>query len=136
MAKWLQVMLLQEPFDMGLDPSGRLRYGFNLVVEKTQSTTFIEELVALFRAHKPAWTYGRDIFSTTAASIPVGNGPYLEIIETGGPGGIRIQNQIAPAYQRPGAQIVARAKNPAAARTMAWDAYSALESVSNRVVNV
>lgn len=136
MAKFLQVMLLQEPFDMGLDPKTRLRYGFNIVVEKTPSSTFIEELVAILTAAQPTWRFGRDIYATSAASIPEGAGPYLEILETGGPGGVRIQNQIPPAYMRPGAQIVVRAKDPAAARTMASAAYNALAAVSNRVVNV
>jgi hypothetical protein len=136
MARFLQVMLLQEPFDMGLDPKARVRYGFNIVVEKTQSTTFIEELVVILRGAQPSWRFGREIFSTSGASIPEADGPYLSIIETGGPGGVRIQNQIPPAYMRPGAQIVARAKDPAAARTMAFEAYTALATVSNRVVNV
>jgi hypothetical protein len=136
MARFLQVVLLQEPFDMGLDPKTRLRYGFNIVVEKTSSTTFIEEVIAILRATQPTWRFGRDIFATTAASIPEGEGPYLEIIETGGPGGSKIQNQIPPAYLRPGAQIVARAKDPSAARTMAWAAWTALSNVSNQTVTV
>ena len=136
MARFLQVMLLQEPFDMALDAEGRLRYGFNIVVEKTPSTTFIEEVIAILRAAQPTWRFGINMFATSASSIPKGDGPYLSIIETGGPGGVRIQNQIPPAYMRPGAQIVARAKDPAAARTMAFAAYSALAAVSNREVNV
>lgn len=136
MARFLQVMLLQEPFDMGVDPKARVRYGFNIVVEKTQSTTFIEELIVILRDAQPTWRFGREIFATSGASIPEGDAPVLSIIETGGPGGVLIQNQIPPAYMRPGAQIVARAKDPAAARTMAFAAYTALAAVSNRVVNV
>jgi hypothetical protein len=136
MARFLQVMLLQEPFDMGIDPKARVRYGFNIVVEKTESATFIEELIVILRGAQPLWRAGREIFATSGASIPETDSPVLNIIETGGPGGVRIQNQIPPAYMRSGAQIVARAKDPAAARTMAFQAYSALATVSNRTVNV
>jgi len=135
MSRWLSIMLLQEPFDMGLDPLGRGRCGFNFIVEKTPSDTFMAETFSILVAANVG-VVGTNIFGSTAVAIPEGDGPYLLMIETGGPGGVRIHNQIPPAYQRPGAQIVARAKKYANARTMAVAAYNALSTVCNRPVTV
>lgn len=137
MAFYLNFPLLQEPFDLGIDDISRQRFAFNLIVEKTASQTFLEELAAIIVAASVGVVAGknRNIFLTQSVSIPAGDGPYLSIIDTGGPGGIKIQNQKAPAYQRPGAQIVARAKAPKAARDMAFAAYTAFANVVNQTVN-
>lgn len=137
MARYLNFPLLQEPFDLGVDSESRARFVFNLIVEKTPSTTFLEELAAIMVAAGVGVVAGnnRNIFLTQAVSIPPGDGPYLSIIDTGGPGGIKIHNQKPPAYQRPGAQIVARAKTPKAARDMAFAAYTAFANVVNQTVN-
>lgn len=67
---------------------------------------------------------GTTIFSGSAAILPVGNGPYLVLVETGGSGPARTQNDTAT--QRPTAQISARASTMAAARTKLKAAYDAL----------
>lgn len=137
MSRFLHFPLLQEPFDMGaVDSLNRSRYVFNIVVEKTPSDTFLEELAAILVAAGVGRLTGtsRNIFLTSSVSIPSGDGPYLSITDTGGPGGQKIHNQIPPAYQRPGAQIVARAKNAADARRMAFAAYNALANVRNQTV--
>lgn len=133
MARFLQVADLQEPFDLGPDPSGRARYAFNIVVTKTASDTFDDELVAVLQ-NASVGTLNSNIFVGRSADIPTGDGPYLSIIETGGYAGLRIHDQRRPAYPRPGAQIVARATSPVAARTMARAAYNALVDVVNATV--
>jgi hypothetical protein len=137
MAFYLNFPLLQEPFDLGIDGLSRPRFVFNLIVEKTPSSTFLEELAAIVIAAGVGVASGsnRNIFLTQGVSIPPGDGPYLSIIDTGGPGGVKIQNQKAPAYQRPGAQVVARAKTSKAARDMAFAAYTAFANVVNQTVN-
>jgi hypothetical protein len=80
--------------------------------------------------------YGTSIFVSSKAIIPDGAGPYLSITATGGAGPLRTQNAVAtPAYQRPSAQLVARATTYAAAKTMARAAYDALVGVRNEAIN-
>jgi hypothetical protein len=137
MARYLNFPLLQEPYDMGaVDSLNRARFVFNVVAEKTASATFLEELAAIMVAAGVGTLTGnnRNIFLTSSVSIPQGDGPYLSIIDTGGPGGAKIHNQKAPAYERPGAQIVARAKKSADARAMALAAYTAIANVVNQTV--
>jgi hypothetical protein len=107
--------------------------GFNILVTKTESDTFSEELVTIM-VTAGVGTYGTNIFISEQADIPTGGGPYLVVNETGGFRGLRIHDQARPAYPRPGAQISVRATTYDAARTMARAAYNALAAVKNTVV--
>jgi len=69
-------------------------------------------------------TFGTTIFIGSSAIIPIGDGPYLSLIETGGTGAVRSQN--GTPLEQPSAQLSARAKQPLAARTMLIAAYTAL----------
>jgi hypothetical protein len=132
-AKWLDVVLFQEPFPIGADASGRARLAFNILVTKTVSDTFAEEIVSILTA-AGVGTYGTNIFIGDVVDIPTGDGPYLSVMETGGLSGLRIHEQTRPAYSRPGAQLIVRATTYDAARTMARAAHNALAAVSNAVV--
>jgi len=138
MARYLEIIVLQEPFDMGLDSQSKPRVGFNLIAIKTQSSTFLEEVISMLVTAEVGRFTGnnRNIFASAAANIPSGDGPFLVVAETGGTAPERIHNQLSPAYQRPGAQLVARATSYQAARTMAIAAYNALVGVRNHTVNV
>jgi hypothetical protein len=67
---------------------------------------------------------GQTLFIGSKANIPVGIGPYVWIIETGGTSPARTHNNTAT--QRPTAQITVRAKDYYAARLKAVAAYDAL----------
>ncbi len=80
--------------------------------------------------------YGTNIFISTKAVIPAGDGPFLSIVVTGGTSPLRTHNSVAaPAYQRPSAQLTARASTYAAAMVMARAAYDALVGVRNITIN-
>jgi len=66
---------------------------------------------------------GQDLFLSSRASIPSGNGPITSIIETGGTTSRRTQTS---ATQRPSAQIMVRASTYPVARTRAVLVYDAL----------
>ena len=128
----MDIMVLQEPTDLGLDDRKRIRIGFNLLAHKAASGTFIEEILSIL-VDAGVGVVGTNILYSSAVSIPAGAGPYLHVLETGGREPDHTHNSIAtPAYQRPGAQIVVRAQTYAAARTMALNAYNALVGVRNR----
>jgi hypothetical protein len=79
--------------------------------------------------------FGTNIFVSSAVTIPTGDGPFLSVIATGGQPPDRTHNQIQPpAYVRPGAQIVTRAKTYVAAKNMAQAAAAAL-NVRNVEIN-
>jgi len=131
MAFYKRIKALQEPFDGGLDDKQRSKVQFNILATKAPSATFLEEIVAYLES---LGVVSGNVFVSTRASIPSGEGPYLSIVETGGTGSITEQNSDSPAFQRPGAQIVARAGDYVAARTLARAAYDALVRVKNQTL--
>lgn len=134
---YLDIRDQQPPFDSGvLDGQSRALWTFNIVATKQPSSTFLLELVEVL-VLAGVGVYGTNIFISSKAVIPPGNGPYLSIVATGGLDGIRIQNDVSgPAYERPSAQIVVRAQSAAAAEAMSRAAYAALVGVRNQNVVV
>lgn len=84
---------------------------------------FIEE-IANRLVSQGVGIVGTNIFLGTQAQIPTGNGPYISLIETGGTGGARTQNDTA--LERPTLNILTRGKIPSAVRAMSRAAYAAL----------
>lgn len=79
--------------------------------------------------------FGANIFLGSKASIPVGNGPYLTLIETGGSKPTRVQNKASVNTQRPTAQVAVRGINYATTRAMCKAAYDALDGVFNTTLS-
>lgn len=75
------------------------------------------------------------VFLSSRAGIPTGDGPYLSIVETGGTSADRTHNRDDDGYERPGAQITARALTYISARTMLQTAYDAVMAIENENVN-
>lgn len=138
MARYLEIDVRNEPFDMGLDANGWPRCGFNFVADKEASDTFAEEIVTRLES-RGVGVFGTNIFVGQRSEVPAsGCPPFLTLIETAGFRPDRIHNQIhPPAYVKPGMQVVARAKNDyLAARAMARAAYDALQGVRNETLDV
>lgn len=134
MTQYLGIDPVQVPFDLGLDDAGRSMVVFNVNAMCEHTTTFLEEIASVL-VDAGVGTLGVNIFATSDATIPSGNGPYLSIIETPGAPPLHIHNQRVPAgLEQPAAQIVVRSNNYGPARTMAWAAYSALLAVINEPV--
>jgi hypothetical protein len=98
---------------------------------------FLDEIAARLVSQGVGTTSGtsRNIFTSSQAIIPDGNGPYLTLIETGGSGPTRVHNQTGALTQRPTAQIYVRASTYVAARAMARLAYLALDGVFNTTLS-
>jgi len=84
---------------------------------------FLDEIAARIQS-QGAGTLGTDLFLSTKAQIPTGNGPYTTLVEYGGTTSRRTQNN--KSTQRPSAQIVVRASTYPNARTRAQAVYAAL----------
>ena len=80
-------------------------------------------------------TLGTNLFVSSKAPIPTGAGPYLSLNEVGGVAPTRTQNASTIATQRPTVQVLTRALTTSAARTMAWNAYQALDGVFNTTLS-
>lgn len=93
---------------------------------------FLDELIDVL---KTAGVVTNNVFASTKAQIPTGAGPYLSIVETGGLVSERVHDEPAnQGYDRPTAQIVARAERYDVARTLARNAYQTLRNVRNREI--
>lgn len=77
-----------------------------------------------------------NVFWSSKAAIPSGDGPYLSMIETGGSGPEGTHNAAAigslPAYVRPNVQIIVRGKVYAAVRAMIDAAYGVIAKTGER----
>jgi len=83
---------------------------------------FLDEIAARI-VSEGAGTLGQDLFLSTKANIPSGDGPYTSLIETGGATSRR--TRLRPT-QRPSAQIMVRASTYPAARAQAVAVQAAL----------
>lgn len=82
------------------------------------------------------FVYGVNTFVTRRSSVPKsGDTPTLQIIVTGGTAPDFTQNKNNPAYDHPGAQLIARARKPSLAEAFARAAYEVLTGVRNQFVN-
>lgn len=91
---------------------------------------FLDEIAAKLVA-AGVGTLGTDIFLSSRAKIPDGDGPYLSIKETGGTGAKRTQTS---GVSRPTAQIMATADTYPVARAklkLAWDALGGENGLTN-----
>jgi hypothetical protein len=120
----------QEPFNPGMTPPGHAELIFNIQVRKEPSATFVEELIKIL-VTAGVGVLNTNIFAGNSSMIPVGDGPYLTIVPTGGLAPVYVQNLTTPRHVRPSASINVQAKNFEAARTMAQAAYDAFVAVVN-----
>lgn len=126
MTNYLSIRPIQEPFDLDLDEERRQMYAFNVNVYKGYSKTVEEEIVKLLE-DSGIGTGGTDLFSSSKAKIPTGEGPYVLIRETGGTAPEYIHNDTTkPAYQRPSIQIVVLGRNHSEVKTKIWEVYETL----------
>lgn len=140
MTAWYREINIEQsdPSDIGLDENKRAMYSFNITAVKSYSEVFLEEIIGLLVA-AGVGVFGTSIFGGRKSKLPDPEdhepNAILTIIATGGATPERTHNEISPpAYQRPSAQIVARASSQSAARAMAWDAYNALVGIRNQTV--
>lgn len=95
---------------------------------------FLDEIAARL-VSQGVGVIGSSIILGSKGVVPVGDGPYILVTETGGSGPTRVHNQTTANTQRPSAQILVRAKSYLVARTKARDAYLALDGVFNTTLS-
>lgn len=79
-------------------------------------------------------TLGTNIFLGLKSALPLGDGPYLTIVPTGGSGPDPTHNDGTIAYVRPAAQFLATAKTYEDAEAMIYAAFSAVTVIENQFI--
>lgn len=136
MTQYLSVLANQTPFATTVDDNNRTIYSMNFSATAVEPVTqFENEIQKILQdaALATPWngTTG-DTFIGPAAVIPVGNGPYTLINNTGGIAPLETHN--GKKYARLSAQITVRAKSSAVAYARAWAIWRALDGKRNLAV--
>lgn len=133
--RYQKIQAINSPSDaLGLDESSRVQWYFNLEIWKHHSTTLEEEIVKLLE-DASVGTWETDIFAGTRVTMPAGDGPYLAVLVEPGLDPIRTMNEEQPpASVRPAVKIIVRGTSYTATRTMAYNAWVALDGVYNQDV--
>lgn len=126
-----EIVPVNQPTDIGLDPNGRGQVVFTVNTVKGISLQLEEELISVLEVASVG-TFETNIFASSRAQIPAEGGPYLTVRAEGGATPLNIHNDQGPAYPRPAATITVVAPTYSAARAMAWAAWNALSVIRNR----
>src|SRR5678816_3386916 len=95
---------------------------------------FIDDIITILQ-NAGVGTLNSNIFGSTKADVPSGDGPYLSVRATGGTSPENTHNSTTrPAYLRPGAQLVVTAKSYKTAESMAVKAFNALFPIRNQLI--
>lgn len=129
MTWYADISPMGEPMDSGPDDNGLATVSFSVICYKRGSTD-VQAEIAKVLVDAGVGVLGTSIFGQSDTPMPDGNGPFIELIDTGGPPPVRTQ-QSKTAYQRPTVQVFTRARAAAAAMAKAKEAYAALAAVKN-----
>lgn len=91
--------------------------------------------IAAYLVAQGVGVIGSSIFKGSKALIPVGDGPYISLTETGGSAPLRVHNERGAHVQRPTVQVLVRAKSYIVARQKAKDVYVVLDGVFNTALS-
>lgn len=94
----------------------------------------LEDLLVLWQTANVAIP-NVNIFATSKAAIPAGDGPYTGIRETGGTSPTYVHNQNLPAYAYPTVQLVTCAKTSQIARAALKALLDVACNVRNQTIN-
>lgn len=133
--KYLHTQVLGQPRDAGLDGLQRQVFTFTVFFTKHFSDTFAEEAVKLMN-DAGVGTPNVDLFMGSKAEIPIGPGPFVHLLESGGTSNERVHNAGNPGYERPGLIVRVYAEDYLLCRDRAKLAFNTLVPVSNQTVTV
>jgi len=130
MTRYQYTRPLQEPYTTGYDETGRrVVVTFDVASHQEASTTTLADLGALLQA-AGVGTVGTSILFTSRVSIP--DAPTVVLRDLGGVD-VSVQEQVHR-FRQCVTRVEASALTLSAAKTLAWQAYHALEVVHNQDV--
>ncbi len=134
MTVYVEILANHPPIDIGIDENDRVMFSINVRAKAVAPITdWEQELVKILNTAGLA-TSGTDTWIGSDARIPAGDGPLIQIRDTGGLERMELQN--GGSYERPTAQITVRAQLYPAARTRADAIWRELDGKRNLTVTL
>jgi hypothetical protein len=120
-SRYLEILAVQRPFAFNVDPSGRQMFSCNFsAVGAAPVADWEREVIQILEdaslATERSGTTG-DAFIGPESTIPTGDGPWIQIIDTGGTAPLETHD--GQEYERLSCQVIVRAKSFTVARTRA-----------------
>ena len=132
MSRYLEILAVQRPFPFRVDDNNRVVFSVNFTgLAAGPVDQWEEELVKVLSDASLA-TLGTDTFIGPAAVVPVGAGPFMTVIDTGGREPLETHDGLD--YERLSAQVTVRASKYRTARTRALAIWRALDGVRDQTV--
>lgn len=127
---YLEILAVQDPFDIGVDSINRTMYSCNYTsCARSPADRFSDDIITVLSGLGLA-VPGTDTFIGDATAIPAqGNGPFILILKTAGFG--PDQTHQNDTYVRPSAQIIVYGKPDTVASTRAYAIFHALHGIRN-----
>ncbi len=126
---------LQEPFDFMVDENKRIVFSSNFIATAISPVTNHEREIAKLINDAGLGTLDSDMFIGRKIPLPKeGDGPFIQILNTGGTEPDYIHNSDGPNLQNPSCQILVRGKQFELTRTRIWAIWRILNSVRNQTV--
>lgn len=129
MNRFIEILAVQRPSPIGVDENNRVMFSVNFDALAAAPVNDWEESIASILVSQGLSTLGTDTFFGPAAILPVSDGPYITLIDTGG-----YYTEITHSddrYERLSIQILTRALNYTVARTRALAIWRALDGKRN-----
>jgi hypothetical protein len=123
-ARYLEILAVNEPAPIGVDANDRVMFtaSYNSVAA---GVTKYEEEIAKLLFDASLGVLNTDLLIGPKANWPTGNGPYSNIINTGGVSPLETHD--SSIYRRGSFQIVTRAKSYVVARNRATEIWNLLD---------
>lgn len=128
MTFYLEMLTNSNPIQFGMDDNERRLWSINIRARARNPVADWPREVRRVLIDAALVTVGTDVFLSTKAVIPDGDGPYTTIIDTGG---TEVEETMdGQTVQRLGAQITVRANDYDVGNTQAQAVWQAIEDVS------
>ncbi len=130
--RYVDILAISTPFPIGLDTNGRTQFSCNYVATcVSPNDDFKNEILRLI-SDASLGTKGTNLFVGRFAKIPIGDGPYVQFIETTGFPPLETHN--GSKYLRRGFQIIVVAAVYSVAETRANAIWQTLDGVRNETI--
>ena len=131
---YLNINAVQRPFPFNVDENGRVMFSSNFTAQAHGDVDSWEQELRKLIVTAGLGTAGTDLFIGPDVTLPVGDGPYIQIIDTGGAAPFQAHGANGSLYERLSAQIVVRGAEYLVTRDRALAIWRTLHGVRNQTV--
>lgn len=130
MARYLEILANQSPFQYGEDVNRRVLFSCNFsTVVASLAPNFELDMATILAS---TVTLGTNLFIGEQAVIPDGDGPFVSLIVTGGVHPLETHNN--DKYPRPSFQLITRGTDYIATRNLAAACFAALDGIHDLTI--